>query len=46
MPPGVTAHGDEKARTNKYPWSISLGEQLPRTDTGELYKQELVTKYS
>lgn len=30
----------------KCPRSISFEEQLPRTDTGKLYKQELVVKYS
>ena len=30
----------------KCPRSISFEAQLPRTDTGKLYKQELVTKYS
>jgi fatty-acyl-CoA synthase len=30
----------------KCPRSISFEDQLPRTDTGKLYKQTLVTKYS
>jgi fatty-acyl-CoA synthase len=30
----------------KCPRSISFEAQLPRTDTGKLYKNELVTKYS
>ena len=30
----------------KCPRSISFEPQLPRTDTGKLYKQELVSKYS
>jgi long-chain acyl-CoA synthetase len=30
----------------KCPRSISFEEQLPRTDTGKLYKQELIAKYS
>src|SRR5690606_33137385 len=30
----------------KCPRSISFEEQLPRTDTGKLYKQELIKKYS
>jgi long-chain acyl-CoA synthetase len=30
----------------KCPRSISFEAQLPRTDTGKLFKQELVTKYS
>ncbi|MEU0497339.1 fatty-acid--CoA ligase FadD4 [Mycobacterium sp. NPDC006124] len=30
----------------KCPRSISFEAQLPRTDTGKLYKQELITKYS
>jgi fatty-acyl-CoA synthase len=30
----------------KCPRSISLETQLPRTDTGKLYKQELIKKYS
>ncbi|EUA30710.1 AMP-binding enzyme family protein [Mycobacterium xenopi 4042] len=30
----------------KCPRSISFERQLPRTDTGKLYKQELVKKYS
>ncbi|CAA0124829.1 Bile acid-coenzyme A ligase [Mycolicibacterium vanbaalenii] len=30
----------------KCPRSISFEEQLPRTDTGKLYKQELMKKYS
>nr|MCH9710224.1 acyl-CoA synthetase [Actinomycetes bacterium] len=30
----------------KCPKSISFEAQLPRTDTGKLYKQELISKYS
>jgi long-chain acyl-CoA synthetase len=30
----------------KCPRSISFEAQLPRTDTGKLYKQELIGKYS
>lgn len=30
----------------KCPRSISFELQLPRTDTGKLYKQELIAKYS
>jgi acyl-CoA synthetase (AMP-forming)/AMP-acid ligase II len=30
----------------KCPRSISFEVQLPRTDTGKLYKNELVEKYS
>jgi fatty-acyl-CoA synthase len=30
----------------KCPRSISFEPQLPRTDTGKLYKQELIAKYS
>jgi fatty-acyl-CoA synthase len=30
----------------KCPRSISFEQQLPRTDTGKLYKQELIKKYS
>jgi long-chain acyl-CoA synthetase len=30
----------------KCPRSISFEAQLPRTDTGKLYKQELITRYS
>ena len=30
----------------KCPRSISFEEQLPRTDTGKLYKQTLIDKYS
>ncbi len=30
----------------KCPHSISFEAQLPRTDTGKLYKQELITRYS
>jgi fatty-acyl-CoA synthase len=30
----------------KCPRSISFEAQLPRTDTGKLYKQELISKYS
>jgi fatty-acyl-CoA synthase len=30
----------------KCPRSISFEEALPRTDTGKLYKQSLITRYS
>ena len=30
----------------KCPRSISFEAQLPRTDTGKLYKQELIKQYS
>jgi long-chain acyl-CoA synthetase len=30
----------------KCPRSISFELQLPRTDTGKLYKQELINRYS
>ena len=30
----------------KCPRSISFSEQLPRTDTGKLYKQSLIDRYS
>jgi fatty-acyl-CoA synthase len=30
----------------KCPRSISFETQLPRTDTGKLYKQELIARYS
>lgn len=30
----------------KCPRTISFETQLPRTDTGKLYKQELITRYS
>ena len=30
----------------KCPRSISFESELPRTDTGKLYKQELIVKYS
>ena len=30
----------------KCPRTISFEAQLPRTDTGKLYKQELIAKYS
>jgi len=30
----------------KCPRTISFEQQLPRTDTGKLYKQELIVKYS
>jgi long-chain acyl-CoA synthetase len=30
----------------KCPRSISFEAQLPRTDTGKLYKQELIARYS
>ena len=36
----------ERLAHYKCPRSISFEAQLPRTDTGKLYKQELVTKYS
>jgi long-chain acyl-CoA synthetase len=36
----------ERLAHYKCPRSISFEQQLPRTDTGKLYKQELVKKYS
>ncbi len=36
----------ERLAHYKCPRSISFEAQLPRTDTGKLYKQELVKKYS
>ncbi len=36
----------ERLAHYKCPRSISFEARLPRTDTGKLYKQELVTKYS
>ena len=36
----------ERLAHYKCPRSISFEAQLPRTDTGKLYKQELVNKYS
>ena len=36
----------ERLAHYKCPRSISFEEQLPRTDTGKLYKQNLVAKYS
>jgi long-chain acyl-CoA synthetase len=36
----------ERLAHYKCPRSLSFEEQLPRTDTGKLYKQELITKYS
>ncbi|WP_059015159.1 fatty-acid--CoA ligase FadD4 [Mycobacterium sp. M26] len=36
----------ERLSHYKCPRSISFEPQLPRTDTGKLYKQELITKYS
>ncbi|HZA11272.1 fatty-acid--CoA ligase FadD4 [Mycobacterium sp.] len=36
----------ERLARYKCPRSISFEAQLPRTDTGKLYKQELVQKYS
>ncbi|MHA3024501.1 fatty-acid--CoA ligase FadD4 [Mycobacterium sp. BMJ-28] len=36
----------EKLAHYKCPRSISFEAQLPRTDTGKLYKQELINKYS
>ncbi|MCV7287431.1 acyl-CoA synthetase [Mycolicibacterium wolinskyi] len=36
----------ERLSHYKCPRSISFEEQLPRTDTGKLYKQELIKKYS
>ena len=36
----------ERLAHYKCPWSISFEAQLPRTDTGKLYKQELVKRYS
>jgi long-chain acyl-CoA synthetase len=36
----------ERLAHYKCPRSISFEPQLPRTDTGKLYKQALVKKYS
>jgi len=36
----------ERLAHYKCPRSVSFELQLPRTDTGKLYKQELVKKYS
>ena len=36
----------ERLSHYKCPRSISFEAQLPRTDTGKLYKQELIEKYS
>lgn len=36
----------ERLSHYKCPRSISFEAQLPRTDTGKLYKQDLVAKYS
>jgi long-chain acyl-CoA synthetase len=36
----------ERLAHYKCPRSISFEAQLPRTDTGKLYKQELITRYS
>ena len=36
----------ERLTHYKCPRTISFEEQLPRTDTGKLYKQELIKKYS
>ena len=36
----------ERLAHYKCPRSISFEAQLPRTDTGKLYKQELIKKYS
>jgi fatty-acyl-CoA synthase len=36
----------ERLAHYKCPRSISFEAQLPRTDTGKLYKQELINKYS
>ena len=36
----------ERLAHYKCPRSISFEETLPRTDTGKLYKQSLITKYS
>jgi fatty-acyl-CoA synthase len=36
----------ERLAHYKCPRSISFEAQLPRTDTGKLYKQELIAKYS
>ena len=36
----------ERLAHYKCPRSVSFEQQLPRTDTGKLYKQELVEKYS
>jgi fatty-acyl-CoA synthase len=36
----------ERLAHYKCPRSISFEAELPRTDTGKLYKQELIKKYS
>jgi long-chain acyl-CoA synthetase len=36
----------ERLAHYKCPRSISFEQQLPRTDTGKLYKQSLIEKYS
>jgi len=36
----------ERLAHYKCPRSISFEEQLPRTDTGKLYKQSLIDKHS
>jgi len=36
----------ERLAHYKCPRSLSFDEQLPRTDTGKLYKQSLITRYS
>jgi len=36
----------ERLAHYKCPRSLSFTEQLPRTDTGKLYKQSLIAKYS
>ena len=51
MPPRSSARScstwlRERLAHYKCPRSISFEAQLPRTDTGKLYKQELIKKYS
>jgi fatty-acyl-CoA synthase len=42
----LTAWLRDRLSHYKCPRSISFEAQLPRTDTGKLYKQELIKKYS
>lgn len=42
----LTAWLRDRLAHYKCPRSISFEQQLPRTDTGKLYKQELIAKYS
>jgi fatty-acyl-CoA synthase len=43
---GLLAWLRDRLAHYKCPRSISFEAQLPRTDTGKLYKNELVKKYS